>query len=171
MEIKLSFTDLHKLEGTTQAYPIVLLPSQLRPTPNVISVSSLNAYLTVYPLDYGSQEEVAEVTVSIKGNCLISDDYTLKPLKYEISQEETVTVSGDQESSDIAIDNGNFDFMPVILSLFYNGIPSTMHEAAKCSAHGQCKVLSQEEYAKLKEKTEKEASPFSVLDPDEFPAK
>ncbi len=157
---ELTLQDLRKSINGTLSYKIDLSPENLSATPNVKSVSTIDVKIDSFESDFGYS-----VDISISGVAKIIDDYSFEEDDYHFNTNETIELST-EEDSDIEFNNGKFDFLPIVLALYFDSIPLCYHKDSKMDNKNSSvyELIDEDEYnRRKKERNIEENNPFAKL--------
>ena len=153
--------DLYYSTSTPLTYTINLSKDELSAVNNVKQVNFLTVTISSYEMEFGYV-----VNIKLKGEIVLIDDLTAKNIKYEINTDDYLNAGlkdSKEDEIDIVANHGNYDFVPVILALFYQAIPLKINYDNKYYSTDDYEVISEEEYNKRKQEQVKDDNPFSKL--------
>ncbi len=153
--------DLYFATSNVLTYNISFSKEELKAVNNVKKADDILVSISTYELDFGYV-----VNISLQGEISIVDDVTSKVVKYKINTTDSLNAAlkDDEEIGiDIIANRGNYDFVPVILALFYQSIPLKINFNQKYKKEEDYEIISEEEYNLRKENQKKEDNPFSKL--------
>lgn len=153
--------DLYFATSNILTYNVSFSKEELKAVNNVKKADNILVSISTYELDFGYV-----VNISLKGEISIVDDVTSKIVKYKIDTNDSLNTAlkDDEEIGiDIIANRGNYDFVPVILALFYQAIPLKINYSQKYKKSQDYEVISEEDYNLRKQKQKEEENPFAKL--------
>lgn len=142
--MKMTLTDLARL-SEKETFLIDLEPSELKVTPNIVGLKSLQVRL--HPVKIA--EAAFSVLIEAELSAVILDDHDFKTKPYrKISREEVIISQNPEVESDIAVEkDGSINFRPTILALYYDMVPISYSTVRlKKNVIAGVEIISEDEY-------------------------
>lgn len=143
--MKYTLQNIARLNDEGRTFELELTPKELKVTPNVKDVKTLEA--SIYATKVAESAYLVSLELKVVVTILDDHDFKYKTFKKNVSDEIMVSQNEDIES-DVEFDTtGSIDFRPIALALYYDAIP-TNYSTTKLSKKiiNGIEIVSEDEY-------------------------